>query len=85
MTPDNLFGLSGHPSFIGATIMVLVGTLLCALLMIVGLSFSLAARTRAGALTAMATFVAVIEFVVPALAAAFQSVALVAGMTCLAQ
>ena len=83
MTPDNLFGLSGHPSFIGATIMALVGTLLCVLLMTVGLSFSLAARTRAGALTAMATFMVVIEFAVPALEAAFQSVALVAGMALL--
>jgi hypothetical protein len=78
-----LFGLSGYPSFIGAINMALVGTLLCILLMTVGLSFSLAARTRAGALTAMAAFVVVIEFVVPALQAAFRSKVLVAGMAIL--
>jgi len=78
-----LFGLSGYPSFIGFISMALVGTLLCILLITVGLSFSLAARTRAGALTAMAAFMAVIEFAVPALEAAFRSAALMVGLTIL--
>jgi ABC-type transport system involved in multi-copper enzyme maturation permease subunit len=78
-----LFSLSGYHSFIGFISMALVGTLLCILLMTVGLSFSLAARTRAGALTAIATFIAVIECAVPALEAAFQSAAQVAGIAIL--
>jgi hypothetical protein len=75
-----LFSLSGYHTFIGFISMALVGTLLCILLMTAGLSFSLAARTRASALTAMAAFIAVIEFAVPGLEAAFQSAALVAGI-----
>src|SRR5262245_21944107 len=52
-----LFGGSGHPSVLGAMSIAGVGLLLCVALTVVGVSFSLAARTYAGALTATAAFV----------------------------
>src|SRR4029453_11283563 len=66
-----LFGGSGDPSVLGAASITAVGLLLCLALMVVGVSFSLAARTYAGALTATAAFVVVVQVAVPEVVATF--------------
>jgi hypothetical protein len=77
-----LNSLAGTPSFFGFLSMMLIGTLFCALCMVSGLTFSLAARTPAGALTALAAFLVVAEFLLPALTAALRGSALT-GLTIL--
>jgi hypothetical protein len=67
-----LFGGSGAaPTVLGAATIAAVGLLLCLALTIVAVSFSLAARTYAGALTATAAFVVVIQVAVPEVVATF--------------